>query len=122
MSGNVRRTAAAAEEKVEEALDTVVDDTVATVTVSKEWLEDLEERLAKAERPVLVKAKDAVLNNRRRIVLGATTVAVLGAAAYVATHKDTLLEGVENTAEATEHGVADVKKTARKARTGSTTK
>jgi hypothetical protein len=95
---------------------------VKKVLVSLEWLDDLEARLARAERPVLVKAKDLVRDNRRKLVIAGVTVATLGAAAYAATHKDLLLEAVEETSETAELGAQGVKKTARKARTGSTTK
>lgn len=112
---NIEKTAA---EKAHE----LVDDAVEKVTVSKEWLDGLETRLARAERPVFAKVKDAVVNHRRHLVLAGVTVATLGAAAYAATHKDILLEAVEETSETAEHGAQGVKKTARKARTGSTTK
>lgn len=112
---NIDKTAA---EKAHE----LVDDTVEKVTVAKEWLDDLETRLARAERPVLVKVKDAVVTHKRQLVIAGVTVATLSAAAYVASHKDLLLEAVEETSETAELGAQGVKKTARKARTGSTTK
>jgi hypothetical protein len=104
----------------------VGDDGLEKVLIAKEWLDQVEERLLAAERPVLVKVKDAVLSHKRQVVLGVSSVLALSAAAYVATHREEVLEAIEHTTEAATEGVElsaqDVKKTARKARTGSTTK
>lgn len=126
MSGTTRDAAKVVAEKVTDAAEEVVDDTVETVSVSKEWLEDITARLERAERPVLVKVKDVVVTNRRKLALAGTTVLALSAAAYVVTHRDEVFEGLEHATEATaetvELGAQSVKKDARKARTGSTTK
>lgn len=102
------------------------DDGVEKVLVSKEWLEFVEYRLARAERPVLTKAKDFVVEHKRPFVLAGSTVLALGTAAFVATHRDVIAEKLEETAEVvaekTEHAANDVKQDARQARTGSRTK
>lgn len=113
-------------EKTEDIGTSIVEDGVEKVLVAKDWLAEIESRLERAERPVLAKVKDAVVSNKRKLILTAGTVVALGAAAYAVTHKDELLEGtqlaVETTAEKAELAAQDVKKDARKARTGSTTK
>lgn len=126
MSGTIKDAAKVVAEKVTDVTDEVVDDSLETITVSKEWLEEITTRLERAERPVLVKVKDAVVSHKRQFVLAGTTVLALGTAAYVVTHKDEVIGALEHTtetaAESVELGAQDVKKTARKARTGSTTK
>jgi hypothetical protein len=113
-------------EATADAAADVTDGTVETVTVAKEWLDELETRLARAERSTVTKVKDAVVSHKRQLVLAGGTVLALGAAAYAVTHREELFEGaekaVEVTAETAELGAQDVKKSVRKARTGSTTK
>lgn len=147
MGNNTRKPVPSLEEIAEKATSTVEDvlldqevgasitgnDGVEKVLVSKEWLtglerdlEDLQIRLKYAERPVLTKVKDAVVENKRKIVLVGSTVAALGAAAFAVTHRDEIAHKLEETAEVvaekTEHTADEVKKDARQARTGSRTK
>jgi hypothetical protein len=106
----------------------VGEDGVEKVLVSKEWLEEITTRLERAERPVLVKAKEAVVSHKRKLIIAGATVASLGVAAFAATHRDLLAEKLEETAEVVaektedtadkaRHEARDVKNTAKRAQT-----
>jgi hypothetical protein len=122
---NEKKAYQALKDMTAEKAHELVEDSTEEVTLPK-WEHDLllsyKERVERAERPVRVKVKDAIVSHRRQLVIAGVAVATLGAAAYAATHKDILLEGAEVASETAEHGARDVKKTARKARTGSTSK
>lgn len=132
MGNTTRRTPVPSiEEIVETAVnkaEDVADDGVEKVLVSKEWLEEITTRLERAERPVLVKAKEAVVNHKRKLVIAGVTVASLSAAAFAVTHRDLLAEKLEETAEVVaektedtadkaRHEARDVKNTAKRAQT-----
>lgn len=127
MSDNARKPVPSVEEIVGETVETSKDSLLDQVTLPRGEYELLVHIKERSERSVATKVKDAVKENRRRILLGAGTAVTLAAAAVVVVkNKDSILESAEKAveagSEAAEHGARDVKKTVRTARTGSPTK
>jgi hypothetical protein len=122
MSDTTKKLVAEAVEKATEGLDKAEEQ----VTLAKWEYDLLLAKAAKSEKKVLSRVVDAVVSHKHQILLGTTTVLLLGAAAVAVKNKDTIIGGLEQAteeaAETVELGAQAVKKDARKARTGSTTK